>query len=175
MGLGLFSLIKLRGCALACGLLLAGQTWAALDIRIANPGQIDSTSIGYVASIGECSRLETVQINAASSPQSVSISNLSRAPEGVDQCYYQFDLEGEARFNPSISVTRAGGVEENLTESFAFEEQAPSINFQNVAIQGSGSEQNLVIRFDALDNADIAYVAWAIRVQRIHSDYQPLE
>jgi len=160
MGLGLFSLIKLRGCALACGLLLAGQTWAALDIRIANPGQIDSTSIGYVASIGECSRLETVQINAASSPQSVSISNLSRAPEGVDQCYYQFDLEGEARFNPSISVTRAGGVEENLTESFAFEEQAPSINFQNVAIQGSGSEQNLVIRFDALDNADIAYVAY---------------
>ena len=138
---------------------------AQLDIRVADPASLISAQpnqINYVAQIGRCSDLVSVQVGVDGAAQSVDLEELVALPEQGDACLAYFPSGMSAGESPSVQVRRRNDDQESLTEQFQPDNKLPSIEFDQAAIVGETGSQRLAVTVSADDDTDITHLSFDV-------------
>ena len=138
------------------------QNSNANDIRVENTAALLSNDIEYVVTIGSCSTVSSLRVGSASNLTSVAVQDLSSSASS-DSCSFGFNLNGAERFEPLVEISRADGSSEQVSESFALDQNSPNFEFSGVEIvAGANGSQNLQVNVIASDDTDIAFLSFNV-------------
>jgi len=150
-------LISLLGVAIGA----FPRAHAALDIRVSGllvSGQ-DRTS--YVVRVADCTSLVSVVIGSGSAAETRGVEDASSTSDNA-ACEFTFEATGASRLTPTVTAHYADGTFETHTETFAVDEEPPSLTLEGVSFAKLGGRQHLVVSLQAADDTDISYVAVSV-------------
>ena len=132
-----------------------------LDIRVGSPLSANTSTVSYTASIARCDEVAKLRAGSAGSLTEYTSGSVRRSLDQPDACLIDFTLEGDARFQPFLEVTRASGAVETHTETFQHDDAEPQLALSSVGIASeAGSQQRVVVKVTASDDTDIAYLGF---------------
>ena len=156
-------------CLQLAFLLLPAIAYAEpeLDIRVSSPLQSNESRVDYVLSVSDCTDLKAVLILDSNGEHSMAPTDATRVEGDSQGCEFSFTLEGNDRYNPSVTISHIDGSSESYSEIFTWESIQPSIAIDRVAISENGGEQSIALDLTADDNTDLAYLS--IRITGIRA------
>ncbi|MGK0440210.1 MAG: hypothetical protein ACJATK_003177, partial [Paracoccaceae bacterium] len=142
---------------------MGANSYAQTDIRVADPASLAGNgSVRYTATVQSCSSLVSLSAGSGTRFEEVNPDNWLVDSRGTDDCSYSFALNDGERLAPAIRGQRQDGSTFAANEDFVSETNSPTIEFDSVAIEGSGDAQQLIVTVSANDETDIAYLSFSV-------------
>src|SRR5690606_3958766 len=138
-----------------------------IDIRTSAPIEIiaesESLEASFIASIGNCSAIATIEIGSPAESKLYSVADARSEVTQPDTSLFDFSLSSSSTLTPVVKIVNTNGDVRNHSENFSYDDQAPSIQFKAVSVtRGVDSQQLLNVALIATDNTDVQYVGFNV-------------
>ena len=133
---------------------------AEFDIRTAAALGSAGSASDYVLAITDCRQLAEVTIVATA--QRLLPTDAARDSGAPNSCSFTFRIDGATALQPAVKLKFADGAQQDYSETFQQERQAPELQLTQLAIESSDSGQFLVASVDAADDVDLSYVSFTL-------------